>query len=320
VRVALLSGGTGGAKLARGLLDEVGAESLTVIANTGDDAWVHGAHVSPDPDLVTYWLADAIDERGYGIRDDSWRVMEALEAAGRPTWFRLGDRDLAMCLIRSELLAGGERLTDAHAAVVAAMGVDARVLPMCDEPAPTTIALRGRTLPFQEFMIVEQARGPLDGVGLLGAEPRTGPERPGADRDVRATATPTPEALTALREADAIVIGPSNPVVSIGPILALAGMRAALAAATAPVVAVSPFVGGAVLKGPTELFCAHAGIAPTASGIAAFYAGAIDGIVADEPVVADVAALEIPTLMSTPDARRSVAAATLRFATALAGG
>lgn len=301
MRVALLSGGTGGAKLARGLLDEVGAENLTVIANTGDDAWVHGAHVSPDPDLVTYWLADAIDERGYGIRGDSWRVMEALEAAGRPTWFRLGDRDLAMCLIRSELLAAGERLTDAHAAVVSAMGVAARVLPMCDEPVPTRIGVRGRVLPFQEFMIVERARGPLDAVEFAGV----------------ADARPTPEALAALADADAIVVGPSNPVASIGPILALPGMRAALAAASAPVVAVSPFVGGEVLKGPTRLFCEHAAIEPSAAGIAAAYAATIDGIVADEPVEG-LPAIEVPTLMDSPRARRALAASTLQFAASLA--
>ena len=118
LEVALLSGGTGGAKLARGLLDAVGPAALTVVANTGDDVEVHGVHVSPDPDLVTYWLADAIDERGYGIRDDTWEVMGALERAGRPVWFRLGDADLAMCLIRTELLASGARLTAAHAEVV----------------------------------------------------------------------------------------------------------------------------------------------------------------------------------------------------------
>jgi LPPG:FO 2-phospho-L-lactate transferase len=303
MKVALLSGGTGGAKLARGLLDVVGAESLTVIANTGDDAWVHGAHVSPDPDLVTYWLADAIDERGYGIRDDSWRVMDALEAAGRPTWFRLGDRDLAMCLIRSELLAAGERLTDAHAAVVEAMGVAARVLPMCDEPVPTRVGVRGRVLPFQEFMIVERAAGPLESVRFAGID----------------AARPTPELLDALRGADAIVIGPSNPIVSIGPILAVPGTRDALAAATAPIVAVSPFVDGTVLKGPTQLFCEAAGVDPSAAGVAHLYAGLVDGFVADEPVDAGCPVLETPTLLDTPDARRAVAAATLDFATALAG-
>jgi LPPG:FO 2-phospho-L-lactate transferase len=323
VRVALLSGGTGGAKLARGLLDVVGAENLTVIANTGDDAWVHGAHVSPDPDLVTYWLADAIDERGYGIRGDSWSVMDALEAAGRPTWFRLGDRDLAMCLIRSELLHAGASLTDAHAAVTETMGVAARVLPMCNQPAPTTIAARGRTLPFQEFMIVEHAAGPLNGVGLAGAVP--GPLPPSAadlpdvptpsDADA-AVPRPTAAVLAALHDAEAIVIGPSNPIASIAPILALPGMRAALADAAAPVVAVSPFVGGAVLKGPTELFCRFAGIEPSAAGVAGFYGDLIDGLVADEPVTS-TRLLETPTLLDTPTARRAVAAATLDFAAGL---
>ena len=300
MRVALLSGGTGGAKLARGLLDEVGARNLTVIANTGDDSEVYGIHVAPDPDLVTYWLADVIDERGYGIRGDSWKTMEALEAAGRPTWFRLGDRDLAMCLIRTESLVRGERLTDAHAAVVEAMGVGARVLPMADEPVRTRIAARGRELPFQEFMIVERAKGPLDGVAFAGVE----------------SARPTAEVLAALAEADAIVIGPSNPVASFGPILAVPGMRDALANAPAPVVAVSPFVGGEVLKGPTRLFCEHAGIEPSAAGIANAYAGLIDGMVADE-TVEGIAALLAPTLMDNDGARRGVAHATLQFADTL---
>ncbi len=302
MRVALLSGGTGGAKLARGLLDHVGSDGLTVIANTGDDAEVHGVHVSPDPDLVTYWLADAIDERGYGIRDDTWQVMAALEEAGRPTWFRLGDRDLAMCLIRSEAMAAGRRPTEAHAEVVRAMGVRAAVLPMADEPVRTRIAVRGRELPFQEFMIAERARGPLDAVRLAGVE----------------DARPTAEVLDALATADAIVIGPSNPIASIGPILALPGMREALAAAAAPVVAVSPFVGGEVLKGPTRLFCEHAGLEASAAGIVAAYAGAIDGIVADEPVHG-LPALETATLMDTPAARRALAAATVQFAASLSG-
>lgn len=301
MRVALLSGGTGGAKLARGLLDEVGAEGLTVIANSGDDAEVHGVHVAPDPDLVTYWLADAIDERGYGIRGDTWEVMAALEAAGRPAWFRLGDRDLAMCLIRTEALRAGRRLTEAHAEVARAMGVGARVLPMADEPVRTRVAVRGRELPFQEFMIVEGARGRIEGVRFDGVE----------------QARATPEVLEAIESADAVVVGPSNPVASIGPILAVPGMRAALEGARAPVVAVSPFVGGQVLKGPTLAFCEHAGIEPSAAGIAAAYGGAIDGVVADEPVEG-VAALETTTLMDTPDARRALARATLHFAATLA--
>ena len=275
-------------------------DDLVVVANTADDVEAYGVHVSPDPDLVSYWLADVIDERGYGIRDDSWEVMDALEAAGSPTWFRLGDRDLAMCLLRTQHQRSGRRLTDAHAAVVKALGVGARVLPMCDEPVATRITARGRELPFQEFMIVEQARGPLENVELRGI----------------AQARPTPEVLAAIAEADAIVIGPSNPVISIGPILALPGMREALAEAPAPVVAVSPFVGGRALKGPTELFCEFAGIEASAAGVARAYAEVIDGIVADEPV-AGTPALETNTLMDGPEARARLAAETVEFARSL---
>jgi LPPG:FO 2-phospho-L-lactate transferase len=296
--VVLLSGGTGGAKLARGLLDV--CDDLTVIANTADDIDVYGVHVSPDPDLVTYWLADEIDERGWGLRGDSWRVMEALERAGRPHWFRLGDRDLAMCLIRTERLRAGEPLTRAHQAVVDALGVGARVLPMSDQPVSTWVTARGHSLPFQEFMIVERAAGPIEGVELRGLE----------------EARPSDAALQTVAEAEAIVIGPSNPVISIGPILALPGMREALRAAAAPVVAVSPFVGGRVLKGPTEPFCEQAGIATSAAGIASAYAGLIDGIVADEPASA-VPELVTDTLMDTPRDRARVAREVLDFAASL---
>ena len=278
----------------------MGPDELAVIANTGDDAEPYGVHVSPDPDLVTYWLADVIDERGYGIGGDTWNVMAALESAGRPSWFRLGDRDLAMCLVRTELLRCGARLTDAHAAVVHAMGVRSRVLPMCDEPVRTEVRARGRPRPFQEFMILDRARGPIEDVELRGVE----------------KARPTTDVLAALAEADVVVIGPSNPVASIGPILAVPGMREALAGSPAPVVAVSPFVGGRAVKGPTELFCAQAGVEVSAAGIARFYSGLIDGLVADEPVEG-LPALEIDTLMDTPAARAALAAATLEFAAGL---
>ena len=279
----------------------VGAEGLAVIANTGDDTEAYGAHVSPDPDLVTYWLADAIDDRGYGIRDDTWKVMEAMEAAGQETWFRLGDRDLAMCLIRTRLMAEGHSATAAHAAVVAAMGVGARVLPASDEPVRTRVGARGTTWAFQEFMIVEGARGPIETVTFEGAE----------------HARPTAEVLDALREAEAIVIGPSTPVASIAPILAVPAMRDALRAAPGPVVAVSPFVGGEVLKGPTLAFCEQAGIEPSASGLLQAYEGLLDGVVADERVDG-VPALETDTLMDTAEDRRRLAAETVEFARALA--
>jgi LPPG:FO 2-phospho-L-lactate transferase len=293
--VVLLSGGTGGAKLARGLLDA--CDDLTVVANTGDDVEIYGVHVSPDPDLVTYWLADEIDERGWGLRDDTWQVMDALERAGRPPWFRLGDRDLAMCIIRTERLRAGETLTHAHRAVVDALAVDARVLPMCDQPVSTWVSARGRALPFQEFMILERAEGPVEGVELRGLH----------------EARPSDAVLQAVAEAEAIVIGPSNPVISIGPILALPGMREALRAAPAPVVAVSPFVGGRALKGPTEPFCEQAGLEVSAAGIARAYGDVIEGIVADEPSNG-TPELVTDTLMDTPEDRARLAREVLDFA------
>jgi LPPG:FO 2-phospho-L-lactate transferase len=295
----LLSGGSGGAKLARGLLDVSG--ELTVVANTADDVEMYGVHVSPDPDLVTWWLADEIDERGWGLRDDTWHVMEALEAAGRSPWFRLGDRDLAMCLLRTERLRAGSTLTDAHAAVVDAMGVRARVLPMSDQPVTTWVGARGGTVPFQEFMILQGGEGPIEAVELRGVE----------------EAGPTDAVLEAIAGAEAIVIGPSNPVISIGPILELQGMRAALRETAAPVVAVSPFVGGQSLKGITDECCRFAGIERTATGIAEAYGDVLDGIVSDEEVTG-LPGLVTGTLMASSGDRLALATKTLEFAAKLA--
>jgi LPPG:FO 2-phospho-L-lactate transferase len=225
--------------------------------------------------------------------------MDALAAGGREIWFNLGDRDLALCLLRTELLRAGARLTDAHAAVVAALDLHARVLPMSDEPAPTRVLVGADWLPLQEFMIVRRGTAP-EGVDLASA----------------ARARPTPEALAAIGTADAIVIGPSNPVISIGPILALSGMRDALAAANAPVVMVSPFVDGEVLKGPTLAFCAWAGIEPTATGVARAYGDVVDGVVADEPVDG-WPSLAVDTRMDTAADRERVARQTLDFAASL---
>jgi LPPG:FO 2-phospho-L-lactate transferase len=302
--VVVLAGGTGGAKLARGMLDAVGGGELVVIANTGDDVEMWGAHVSPDPDLVTWWLADLIDERGWGIAGDTWEVMSALEAAGHPPWFRLGDRDLAMCLVRTEVLRAGGRLTEAQAEVSRAVGIHARVLPMSDEPVRTRVKYAGLWHPFQEFMISEGgARG--------------GVEIEGVELDGIADARPTPEVLAAVAGADAIVIGPSNPVISIEPILAVPGLRGALAAASALVVAVSPFVGGRALKGPTEDFCRYAGLPLGTGSVIKAYDGLLQGVVADE--AADGALVHVTTtLMNTPAARRRLAQETLEFAASLA--
>ncbi|HEX6712931.1 MAG TPA: 2-phospho-L-lactate transferase CofD family protein [Thermoleophilaceae bacterium] len=298
--VVVLAGGTGGAKLARGMLDVVGGDELVVIANTGDDSEHYGVHVSPDPDLISYWLADLIDERGWGIEGDTWTEMDRRRAAGEEIWFNLGDRDLEFCRMRTERLAAGERLTKAHAAVVEALGVGARVLPMADEPVRTWIQARGDWHPFQEFMIRLRGEDP-EAVELRGIE----------------RARPTPEVLDAIASAEAIVIGPSNPVISIGPILEVEGMREALATGPARVVAVSPFVRGEVLKGPTAAFCRMAGLGSGTPAIEKAYAGLLDGIVTD--AAGEFPALETDVLMDSADARRRLAAETLEFAQLLSG-
>jgi LPPG:FO 2-phospho-L-lactate transferase len=298
--VVVLAGGTGGAKLARGMLDVVG-EDLVVVANTGDDIEVHGAHVSPDPDLVTFWLADRIDDRGWGLRDDTFTVMEALRELGEDVWLHLGDRDLAVCLARARQLSEGATLTQAADRLRRAFGVPAAVLPMSDQPVRTWVRARGAWSDFQSFMIRERGAGPVEDVAFRGVE----------------SAAPTPEVLRALAAARAVVVGPSNPVISIGPILAVPGMRDALRACPAPVVAVSPIVAGEVLKGPTDVFMAWAGHVLGSDGIAACYDDLLDGLVADERTDA------LPTLetdVAMPDAagRRRVAQQALDFALALA--
>jgi LPPG:FO 2-phospho-L-lactate transferase len=299
--VVVLAGGTGGAKLARGMLDVVGAD-LVVIANTGDDVEIHGGHVSPDPDLVTFWLADRIDERGWGLRGDTFGVMEALRRLGEDVWFNLGDEDLALCLARARRLAAGQTLTEVADDVRTRLGVRANVLPMSDDPVRTWVKVRGRWTPFQEFMIRDGAAGPIEDVAFRGAE----------------TAAPTAEVLGAVGGARAIVIGPSNPVISIGPILALPGMRDALRSCAGPVVAVSPLVRGQSVKGPTEAFLAWAGVAGSSAGIAAYYDGLLDGLVADERCDG-LPVLETDVAMPDADARRRVAQETLDFAFAVGG-
>jgi LPPG:FO 2-phospho-L-lactate transferase len=299
--VVILAGGTGGAKLARGMLDVIGGEELVVIANTGDDVDIYGAYVSPDPDLVTFWLADRIDDRGWGLDGDTFAVMDGLRELGVDIWFNLGDRDLAIGIERARSLDDGCRLTEAQARIASALGVRARVLPMSDRPVRTRVRADGHWTPLQEFLIKHHGEGPVQDVDF---------------RHVRA-AGPTPEVLEALRTARAIVIGPSNPVISIGPILALEGVADAIRNSAAPVVAVSPLVRGRVLKGPTETFMRWAGQTFSSSGIAAIYDGLIDGIVADERTRA-LPVLETDVLMGDADGRRRVAEQTLRFALALA--
>jgi LPPG:FO 2-phospho-L-lactate transferase len=299
VRVALLSGGTGGAKLARGLYGLLGDE-LSVIANTGDDIELYGAHVSPDPDLIAYWLADRIDERGWGIDGDTFAAMEMLRELGVEVWFNLGDRDLALCLERRRMLDGGATLSDAHAKLTRALGVSAAVIPMSDDPVRTTIRSAERTLSLQEFLIRHRGSLPIDEVRFEGA----------------ADAGGAPAALAALREAEAIVIGPSNPILSIGPILAVAPIREAIEQADAPVVAISPIVGGKVLKGPTAACLEWAGVRADAAGIVGHYGELLDAIVADEPVEG-LPSRNCDTWMGGSTSRRQLAEATLELAQSL---
>jgi LPPG:FO 2-phospho-L-lactate transferase len=297
--VVVLAGGTGGAKLARGMLDVVG-EELVVVANTADDVEAYGAYVCPDPDLCAFWLADRIDERGWGLRGDTFHAMDQLRELGVDVWFNLGDRDLAIGLRRAQRLAEGATLTEAIGELTTALGLAARVLPMADQPVRTRVLARGRWVPFQEFMIRERGEGPVDGVELQGIEAARAPQA----------------VLDAIAHARTVILGPSNPVISVRTILEVPGVSDAVRAAAAPVVAVSPVVGGQVLKGPTAAFMAWAGLPVSAAGTARAYDGLLDGMVADEPVE-DLATLQTDTRMDDADARRRLAEDVLRFAEAL---
>ena len=284
MRIALLAGGTGGAKLAAGMQEEIGSD-LTVIANTGDDIEILGVHVSPDPDLITYWLSGEIDEeRGWGLRDDTFTVFDRLTQLGAPRWFGLSDRDLAACLYRRQFLGEGGSLTAAQAQIARSLGVEARVLPMCEAPVRTKVLTAAGPRGLQEYLIVDRGEPDVLGVELEGIE----------------AAEPTPEVLEALRWAEAIVIGPSNPVISI---------------------AVSPFVAGRVVKGPTERFMRALGRPPTAAGVASLYAGLIDAMVVDEgdpdPPPSEVPTLATATLMEGPAGRARLARIVLDYAASL---
>jgi LPPG:FO 2-phospho-L-lactate transferase len=250
---------------------------------------------------VCFWLADLIDERGWGLRDDTFAVMDALKALGADVWFNLGDRDLAWCLERARMLAAGSSATAALERLKGAIGVNTCVLPMSDDPVRTWVRTDGGWHPFQEFMIRERARGPVLDLEFRGS--------PGA--------APSERALAAIASARAVVIGPSNPLVSIGPILAVPGLREALAATRAPIVAVSPIVGGEVLKGPTAAFMAFAGLECSAQGVADCYGELLDGIACDEGV-ARLPTLDLDTHMDDAAGRRRVAEQTLAFAESLA--
>lgn len=266
MKVTLLAGGTGGTKLAHGfsMLDGV---QLSVIVNVADDAEMHGLHVSPDIDALLYTLAGLIDgERGWGIRGDTHTAHEMLARYGGPPWFVIGDADLASSVERTRRMREGATLTDAVAAMVAALGIQARILPATDDRLRTRIETDAGTLDFQEYFVHLRQEPEVRGVTLDGAD----------------AAWPTAAALDAIAGAGVVVIGPSNPIVSIGPILALPGMRDAVAGAAARRVAVSPLVAGRALKGPADRMLTSLGHESSALGVARLYAGVVDAFVIDE--------------------------------------
>ena len=270
--VTLLAGGFGGAKMAHGfaLLGAEHAVEVSIVVNTGDDMELHGLSISPDLDTVMYTLAGlANTDTGWGVRDETWSAAEMLATYGAPTWFRLGDRDLATHLVRSELLRTGARLTDVTARLCEALGVEARLLPMTDEPVRTHVRTAGGWLEFQEWFVGRRHADPALEVRFDGIE----------------QAHPTPEVLRAIGGADLLVVAPSNPFVSVGTILAVPGIQDALLAARAPVVAVSPIVGGAALRGPADRMFESLGGEASALGVARHYVerypGLLDAMVID---------------------------------------
>ena len=311
-QVVVLTGGIGGAKLVLGLSRLLDGERLTAIVNTGDDFKHLGLPISPDLDTLMYTLADRVDpETGWGCRDESWHFMEALEQLGAETWFRLGDRDLATHVVRAQLLAAGASLTEVTRILCTRLSVRTRILPMSDRPVRTRVVTDTGSLDFQHYFVRERAEPVVNALEFAGA----------------ARAEPTPDVLVALGDPElaAILIAPSNPYLSIDPILAVPGMRAALVAAPAPIIAVSPIINGAAIKGPTAKIMGELGIEPSAAAIARHYGDLLDGFIVDERDRHRVAGAKkfdpqigfYDTIMNTLDDRIRLARDALDFARSL---
>jgi LPPG:FO 2-phospho-L-lactate transferase len=307
MRVSLLAGGVGGAKLADGLQRTLEPGNLTVIVNVADDLEIHGLHVSPDLDTVLYTLAELVNEEtGWGLSGDTWGALEMFERYGEETWFRIGDADLATHVHRTRLLRDGRSLTDVTAALAAALDVPSTLLPATDHPLRTVVQTDAGDLEFQEYFVRRRQRDEVRGIELRGIE----------------HAVPTPSVLGALDAAELIVIAPSNPIVSIGPILDLPGVREGLYAAFAPKIAVSPIIAGKALRGPADRMLASLGHEVSALGVARLYAGVVDRLVIDEADAALAPHIErlgmavdvLPTIMRSSGDRASLARAILGLA------
>jgi LPPG:FO 2-phospho-L-lactate transferase len=303
--ITVLAGGVGAARFLEGLVQVVAPADVTVIVNTGDDEEFFGLHVSPDIDTVVYTLAGRADpEQGWGLAGDTFACLEALARLGHDTWFRLGDADLATHIHRTSLLRQGRSLSEATASIAAAFGLEATVLPMSDDFVRTEVITPSGVLPFQEYFVRRGFQDPVQGLRFQGAE----------------SARPTPGVLESVASAAAIILAPSNPLVSIGPILAVPGIREALGRARAAVAAVSPIVAGRTIKGPADRMMAGLGLEVSARGVAELYRDFLDIMVLDsidEALAPQIRSLGIATvvtntLMRSVADKEALAAATLR--------
>ena len=303
-RITALAGGVGASKLLLGLYEVMDPAGLTIIVNTGDDLVLHGLKISPDLDIVTYTLAGVVDPaKGWGFRGETFHALKRLAVYGRPDWFNLGDRDLATHIHRSALIEEGKALSEVAESIRVSLGVKARILPMSDNPVPTIVETNEGAMHFQKYLVKRRAEPIVEGIRFAGVE----------------QARPAPGVLEAIREAGRIIICPSNPLISIGPILAVPGVREELRARKEDVVAVCPIVGGKSLKGPSDKMLEQLGYEATALGVAKLYADFSGTLVidpADKGHAADISALGmkvavVPTVMKTLGQKRKLAQALL---------
>lgn len=275
--IVVLTGGTGGAKFVQGLKQVAPARELACIVNTGDDLRWWGLNVSPDVDSITYALAGMLSRaRGWGVESDTFQCLEAMRRLGAPAWFQLGDRDLALHISRTEKLAAGATLSEATAEIARALEIEARILPMTDDHVETRVKTPAGELSFQEYFVRERYQVAVEGVRFEGAE----------------QARPAPGVVEAIAQAECVVIAPSNPVTSIGPILAVPGIREALRGTAARVAAVSPIVGGAAVSGPAGELMRRQGLVVSAAGVAQVYADFLDVLIVDERDAAEKSRVE----------------------------
>jgi len=302
--IAVLTGGTGGAKFVQGLAAVVPASELSVIVNTGDDLIWWGLHVSPDLDSITYALAGMLSrERGWGVEGDTFYCLAAMRRMGQPAWFQLGDCDLATHLRRTDLLSAGRKLSEATTEIGRTLDIKARILPMSDDRVDTRVLTIDGEISFQEYFVRERYQVAVRGVRFEGAE----------------RSRPAPGVLAAIAQAEAIVIAPSNPVTSIGPILAVPGIREALNQTAAPVAAISPIIGGAAVSGPAGELMQTQGLSVSIAGVARCYADFLDLLVADQrdsapgPRIEGIAVRYTSTLMKSEADKTRLARSVLKF-------